>query len=217
MLYQMNFDDLASAISLQESVDGHMPCALPDGRSNVKSRPDHALASLSARQAAAKGLLTSGTFGRCGITSSISFDLTRSLVSRFRVRTAKIGSILYRLTWRQSATRSGWRFYLLRASDRRKQGREFIGWQTPTSRDAKGSSGKGNRIKRGKNGKLHVANLCDQCIDLGRPDLSTSTRFRNWLMGYPEAWEDARVMAMLSSRKSPLSSSNHSLKPKSKK
>lgn len=61
-------------------------------------------------------------------------------------------------------------------------------WQTPTTRDAKGQSGKGNRIKRGKNGNLHVANLCDQIVDLGRPDLVRSVTFRLWLMGWPEGW-----------------------------
>ena len=42
--------------------------------------------------------------------------------------------------------------------------------------------------KRGKNGNLHVANLCDQIVDLGRPDLVRSVTFRLWLMGWPEGW-----------------------------
>jgi hypothetical protein len=65
----------------------------------------------------------------------------------------------------------------------------------------------GNRIKRGKNGRLHVANLCDQIVDLGRPDLVRSPQFRCWLMGYPECWDDAGVTAMQSSRKSRRASS----------
>ena len=65
---------------------------------------------------------------------------------------------------------------------------EFGYWQTPTTRDGKGQSGKGNRIKRGKNGRLHVANLCDQIVDIGRPDLVRSVKFRQWLMGWPEGW-----------------------------
>lgn len=63
-------------------------------------------------------------------------------------------------------------------------------WQTPTTRDGKGQSGKGNRIKRGKNGRLHVANLCDQIVDCGRPDLVRSISFRYSLMGWPEGWTD---------------------------
>lgn len=64
-------------------------------------------------------------------------------------------------------------------------------WQTPTTRDGKGQSGKGNRIKRGKNGRLHVANLCDQIVDCGRPDLVRSIPFRYSLMGWPIGWTDS--------------------------
>lgn len=69
-------------------------------------------------------------------------------------------------------------------------------WQTPTTRDGKGQSGKGNRIKRGKNGKLHVANLCDQIVDLGRPDLVRSIEFRYSLMAWPSGWTDCAPLAM---------------------
>lgn len=69
-------------------------------------------------------------------------------------------------------------------------------WQTPTTRDAKGQSGKGNRIKRGKNGRLHVANLCDQIVDCGRPDLVRSIPFRYSLMGWPMGWTDCQPLAM---------------------
>lgn len=68
-------------------------------------------------------------------------------------------------------------------------------WQTPTTRDGKGQSGKGNRIKRGKNGKLHVANLCDQIVDLGRPDLVRSIELRYSLMGWPIGWTDCAPLA----------------------
>jgi hypothetical protein len=61
-------------------------------------------------------------------------------------------------------------------------------WQTPTTRDGKGQSGKGNRIKRGRNGRLHVANLCDSIIDIGRQDLVRSVTFRLKLMGWPIGW-----------------------------
>jgi hypothetical protein len=40
-------------------------------------------------------------------------------------------------------------------------------------------------LKRGRNGRLHIANLCDQLVDFGRPDLVRSTTFREWLMGLP--------------------------------
>ena len=58
-------------------------------------------------------------------------------------------------------------------------------WHTPTTRDYKGQSGLGNRTRRGRNGNLHIANLCDQIVDIGRPDLVRSPTFREWLMGLP--------------------------------
>lgn len=68
-------------------------------------------------------------------------------------------------------------------------------WQTPTTRDGKGQSGLGNRIKRGKPGKPHVANLCDQIVDCGRPDLVRSIPFRYSLMGWPTGWTDCAPLA----------------------
>lgn len=76
-------------------------------------------------------------------------------------------------------------------------------WHTPTTRDAKGQSGRGNRIKRGRNGKLHVANLCDQLVDIGRQDLVRSTTFREWLMGLPIGWTDLGASATPSFPSSP--------------
>ena len=61
-------------------------------------------------------------------------------------------------------------------------------WQTPTTRDGKGQSGLGNRIKRGKPGKPHVANLCDQIVDSGRQDLVRCIEFRYRLMAWPIGW-----------------------------
>ena len=65
-------------------------------------------------------------------------------------------------------------------------------WQTPTTRDYKGQSGLGNRTRRGKIGKPHVANLCDQIMDIGRPDLLRSPTFREWLMGLPIGHTDLK-------------------------
>ena len=68
-------------------------------------------------------------------------------------------------------------------------------WHTPTTRDAKGQSGKGNRTRRGKPGKPHIANLCDQLVDVGRQDLVRSVTFRQWLMGWPEGWTSYMPLA----------------------
>lgn len=217
MSYQMNFDDLANAISSQESADGHMPCVSPIGQSKEQSGPDPVLANLSAKQAKEKGLLTSGMYGRCGITSSISFALARSLVNRFRVRTAKSGSILYRLTWKQSVTKSGCRFYLLRALGRRIVGTEFILWvnipgPTPTAPQKKTGG-----IALCKWGGSGARKLMEKYLTKHEINGPVNPALACWLMGYPEEWNSCGDMAMLSSRKLPRSSSGRSSKPKSKK
>jgi len=83
-------------------------------------------------------------------------------------------------------------------------------WHTPTTRDFKGQSGRGNRERRGRNGTLHVANLCDQLVDIGRPDLIRSYTFREWLMGLPIGHTDCGPSGTPSSRKSRSSSAEQS-------
>ena len=65
-------------------------------------------------------------------------------------------------------------------------------WHTPTTRDYKGQSGAGNRKRRGRGGRLHIANLCDQLWDTGRLDLVRSATFREWLMGLPIGHTDLK-------------------------
>jgi hypothetical protein len=109
---------------------------LPDEQASattVESGPQVSLASLSARQAKEKALLTSGTYGPPGSISSASADLTSSLVSRYRARTASLGSTLYKLTWKERATPSGRLIPALRASAPRTSDRDFIGRPTPNT------------------------------------------------------------------------------------
>jgi hypothetical protein len=101
---QMNFLDMPSATSLQASASGHMPCASPDGRMIDPSGQDLARASLSARQAKAQGLLTSGTSGPRSTTSSMSAALRLFLASKLRAKLALSGSTLYKLTWKDRVT-----------------------------------------------------------------------------------------------------------------
>jgi hypothetical protein len=79
-------------------------------------------------------------------------------------------------------------------------------WHTPTTRDFKGQSGLGNRQRRGRGSRLHIANLCDQLVDIGRPDLIRSYTFREWLMGLPIGHTACDAWVTQSSRKSPKSS-----------
>ena len=200
---QMTLPGIDSATSSPASVDGPTLCVWPDGLTTAPSGQDHAHASHSASPESARGMATSAISGLNSCASSRSASLQASLESRLRARLEGRGSPLYALTWKRWDMPSGGAIFALRALAHRRSGSACSGWQTPTTRDGKGQSGKGNRIKRGRNGRLHVANLCDQIVDLGRPDLVRSTQFRCWLMGYPESWEVARGMEMPSFRRSP--------------
>lgn len=135
MSYQMNWLDLPSAISSQELVSGHTLCAAQDGQTTAPYGQDHARVNLSARQAKALGLLTSGTYGPPSTTSSASAALTSSLVSKLRAKTALVGSTLYALIWKQRDTPAGRSISALRASARRisdsASGGLAHGWPTP--------------------------------------------------------------------------------------
>jgi len=125
-----------NATSSQGSASGRSLCAAPDGLTTGLSGPDHALASLSARQASEKGLLTSGTFGHTGTISSASAALRTSLASRLRAKTDSAGSILYKLTWKERATPAGRSICALRASAHRTSASDsgsppLTPWPTP--------------------------------------------------------------------------------------
>jgi hypothetical protein len=140
MSYQPTLGGLLDAISSQESAVGITPSTTHDGPPTGESGQALVLASLSAWQAKAKGLLTSGTYGLRGSTLSTSADLTHSLANRFRALTESIGSTLFALTWRASATASGRLIFRLRASGRRTDDSDCISWPTPDA----GSFGTGD-------------------------------------------------------------------------
>ncbi len=101
---QRNFLNLLSATSSQELASGATHSGVRDGTMTDRSGRDPVRASLSAGQAKERGLLTSGTYSQTGSTSSASADLQRSLENRLRVKTALVGSTLYKLTWKERAT-----------------------------------------------------------------------------------------------------------------
>ena len=133
-LHQTTFEDLLNATSLPESESGPTPCEKQDGPTISRSGPDLAHASLSARQAKEKGLMTSGTYGQPSTGSSNSVALASSLGSRLRKKLEPLGSTLYRLTWKEKATPAGRSFSQLVASVRpiSDSGNTGVGWATPT-------------------------------------------------------------------------------------
>jgi len=129
--------DIPSVTSSPESESGLTPCAKPDGQTIDQCGQDPVPANLSARQAKAAGLMTSGTYGQPSTTSSISADLSRSLESRLQAKTDLLGSTLYKLTWKVRVTPLGRSIPALRASVRRTLDSDSTGWVTPSARDWK--------------------------------------------------------------------------------
>lgn len=141
----MTYEDLFRSISLQGLVFGHMPCAVWAGKTAGRFGQVPAHASLSARQAKEKGLLTSGTYGPPCIGWSGSVALSLSLASNLQVLTQMTGSTLYRLTWKPWVMPSGRVRFRLRASVPRTSGTELIGWPTPTANAWKHPSNAGRQ------------------------------------------------------------------------
>ena len=148
MLDRMISEDTPSAISLPVSASGATPCAAPVGQTTAPCGLAPARANLSARQAKARGLMTSGTYGPHSTTLSASAALTRFLASRLQAKTASVGSILYRLTWKDRVTPSGRSIPALRASARLISDNGFTGWPTPKSTDAKGNPYEATEARR---------------------------------------------------------------------
>ena len=140
----MTCEAMRSATSSRESVSGATHCGAPATPTPDLFGRGAALASLSARQAKALGLLTSGTYGRTSTGLSNSAALQSSLASRLQARTASLGSTLYRLTWKDRVTPAGQSIPALRASARRTSDSDCTGWPTPVVRDARNSGGDGS-------------------------------------------------------------------------
>lgn len=139
MLNPTTCADSDSAIFSPGLGGGPSPCAALGGLTRGEFGRVLAPANLSARQARAVGLLTSGTFGPRSTGSSASSSLQSSLVNKLQTVTQNLGSTLYRLTWKPWVLPSGRSLSRLRASVPRISETAPIGspagWATPTARD----------------------------------------------------------------------------------
>lgn len=148
MSQQTTLRDSHNAISSPELACGATRLEKQAGLITDQFGQEVVLANLSARQAKELDLLTSGTYGLLGTTSLNSINLQQSLVSRLQVKTASLGSTLYKLTWKQRATPLHRLIYALRASVPRISVNDFssllTAWPTPVVRDHRNSGGDGS-------------------------------------------------------------------------
>lgn len=142
MLHQKTLWDTPNATGSLALASGATHSGKQDGPMTARCGPDPAHASLSARQAKAQGLMTSGTYGPPSSGSSSSAALTRSLESRLQAKTAELGSTLYSMRWSRKDTPAGRYLPWLVASVPRTSGSDCTGWPTAQQRDYKGAPGK---------------------------------------------------------------------------
>lgn len=206
-----------SAISSQALESGPTPFGLPDGVTIDLFGLAPARANLSPRQALELGLLTSGTSGRYGITSSRSVGLQASLESRFRESVSNLGSTLYKMTWKSWVTPLGRSRSRLAASALRTSENACIGLPTPDSTISQAKPRPPVTAgRKPTDPQISLACIAYWMVAPGQSSGSIAPMdsaaqlnpdYARWLMRIPREWSACAPTAMPSTRKRRASSS----------
>ena len=132
--------DTLNATSSPELADGVLLSNLPDGLKTVLCGQVLAPANLSAQQEKDSLKPMNGTCGPPSSISSRSADLSMSLGSRLQAQLTTAGLMEYRQTWKVKATPAGRLYWAHTAFSAPIKDKGFIGWPTPITNDATGST-----------------------------------------------------------------------------
>lgn len=202
-----------NATSSQASPDGRSPCEWRAGTTLDLFGPAPALANLSARQARARGFLTSGTYGRPSSISSSSAALQSSMESRLQSVLDSNGSTVFSMTWRRSTTPAGRPIFRLVASRRPTSDSASTGW-LPTPRASMGTHMiTWARAITGEHRSQLEDYLAWLYMEAGGQRMravNVCPRLCQTMMGYPRSWLDS---AMRLFRPSPPDSSPQRCEP----
>ena len=147
-----------STTSSRASASGVTPCVRLDGQMILPCGLAAAPARVSVQAGKGKALTIDVTYGLHGSGSLESFALTSFLASRYRAKTASLGSTLFRLTWKTRVTPSGRLIPALRASGHRTSGSDCTSWVTPQRKDYR--CGQAKRYLAGN----HAVSVNDQVM-----------------------------------------------------
>jgi hypothetical protein len=131
MCFQSILSDTPNVISSPGSVAGATLSDSQDGPTTVPALREVLLASLSARQAKERGLMTSGTYGPRSSISLSSDILQLYLENKLPARLDSRGSTLFKLTWKRRATPQQRSIFALRASGLHTSVSVYSGVPTP--------------------------------------------------------------------------------------